>query len=197
MSRVEMADFAEKLFDYPSKKLTVIGVTGTSGKTSVTCFVHNVLLKMGFNSYLAGTLSNELTTAESLDIQDSMAQHVAKGGTHYVMEISSHSIDQKRIKNIEFDIKLLTNLGTDHLDYHKTVEAYHEVKKSFMREYPGISIYPKDYLKEELNFKSPVVGQFNLENLQAAQAILRALCPNRMEEISKFLSESAAPPGRL
>ena len=100
MTRVEMADFAEKLFDYPSKKLTVIGVTGTSGKTSVTWFVHNVLLKMGFNSFLAGTLSHELTTAESLDIQDSMAQHAAKGGTHYVMEISSHSIDRKRIKNI-------------------------------------------------------------------------------------------------
>ena len=131
-TRKQMADIANNFYNFPSKSLKVVGVTGTNGKSSVTSFVHQALEKFGKKSYLQGTLSARLTTPESLDSIQVMRDHLDAGGTHFVMEVSSHGIHQNRISGIDFDVKCLTNISQDHLDYHHTFESYKSVKLSFM-----------------------------------------------------------------
>jgi len=103
-SREEMSALAAKHFGYPSKNLTVIGITGTNGKTTVATIINEVLSNTGHKSAYLGTINSNLTTPESLELQELMAQHLKGGGTHFVMEVSSHGIDQERIHNIAFDI---------------------------------------------------------------------------------------------
>lgn len=196
MSRPEMAKFASKLYGAPSKELKVIGITGTNGKTTITYLIAQALVMAGYKPYVLGTINSELTTPESLDIQRIMAKHLATGGTHFVMEVSSHGIDQGRINEIEFDVKALTNITQDHLGYHKTFENYKNTKLSFMKESETVKIYPENYKKVELPFKHPLPGRFNYENLQTAYLALKGL--NISEEIiKKALSKAQAPPGRF
>ncbi|MBT5856176.1 UDP-N-acetylmuramoyl-L-alanyl-D-glutamate--2,6-diaminopimelate ligase [bacterium] len=196
MTRVEMAAFADDYYDHPSKDLTLIGVTGTNGKTTVTYFVSEVLKAAGFKPAVIGTLNSALTTPESLDVQSKMAAHLKEGGTHFVMEVSSHGIDQGRVLNMDFDVKCLTNITQDHLDYHKTFEAYSKTKQSFMKEYPGQSIYPDKYPTLPRTFQSPLLGAFNRDNIRACLAICRA-CDVPDEVTIKVLSTIKAPPGRF
>ncbi len=195
MTRTEMGLWASEYFGHPSKKLAVVGVTGTNGKTTVTQLVGQGLKAAGFNPYVLGTLNAKLTTPESLDVQKLMADHLAKGGTHFVMEVSSHAIDQDRISGIQFAVRLLTNITQDHLDYHKTFEAYAETKLSFMKADPK-AIYPEAFEKEPLTFPIPLKGDFNKKNIQAAIAILKRLnIPN--ETIIAAMSQAKAPSGRF
>lgn len=196
LSRKEMAVLADEAFDFPSKQLKVIGITGTNGKTTVSYLVSQALQKLGQNPFLSGTLTMSLTTPESLDTQRAMAEHLASGGTHYVMEVSSHAIHQDRVFGIDFDVKLLTNITQDHLDYHGDFESYKKVKLSFMTDYPGCAIYPDDFLSVKIDFKHQLMGGFNEENLKAAFSILKAL---GFEEgqISDALSQASPPPGRF
>jgi len=197
VSRNEMADIAHDFYHNPSQHLTVIGVTGTNGKTTVTQLVNQVLNKLGFKSYVQGTITHQLTTPESLDTAKSMASHLAQGGTHYVMEVSSHGIHQNRIKNIHFKVKLLTNITQDHLDYHGTFENYKNTKLSFMTPENGATvIMPEDFKKIDLGFTSRLKGRFNIENLKAAKAILMALGLSE-EAIITHLSQASPPPGRF
>ncbi len=192
MTRAEMANLAAEYYGNPSEHLQVVGVTGTNGKTTVTHFVNQALTHLGYKSAVLGTLNASLTTPESLDIQRIMADHVKAGGTHFVMEVSSHAITQHRIKNIAFDIKCLTNLTQDHLDYHQTLKAYHETKLSFMETYPGKKIMPEDFLSQELPFQNPFYVGFHKENLQAAWVILRAL--NIPEDQAGMALKTVKPP---
>lgn len=197
VTRSEMAKIAHSAYGNPSKTLTVIGVTGTNGKTTVTQLVNDVLNKVGFKSCVQGTITHQLTTPESLDTAKAMATHLQNGGTHYVMEVSSHGIHQDRIKEIHFKVKLLTNITQDHLDYHGTFEAYQAVKLSFMANTPEtISIMPEDFQKIDLGFTPHLKGRFNLDNLKASKAILLALGMSQ-EEIITHLSTSPPPPGRF
>ncbi len=173
-TRPELAEFACSYFSNPSQKMCVIGVTGTNGKTTVTQWVSQALVAAGFKPFVLGTLNSPLTTPESLDIQRMMAEHLANGGTHFVMEVSSHAIHQGRISGIQFAVKLLTNITQDHLDYHGSFEDYSEVKHSFMRSGPA-SIYPEEYQRVIIPFRMPVPGQFNVCNMQATLAILKKL----------------------
>lgn len=196
MNRAEMAKLANDYYDYPSKKLQVIGVTGTNGKTTVTYLISQVLQAAGYVPYVLGTINSSLTTPESLDIQRLMVDHLAKGGTHFIMEVSSHGIAQSRILGIQFAIKILTNITQDHLDFHKTFEAYKNTKLSFMAEGNNVKIYPEDYKKVTIDFNSPLLGQFNVENMQSAFLALQALkIPDAV--IKDALSKAKAPPGRF
>jgi UDP-N-acetylmuramoyl-L-alanyl-D-glutamate--2,6-diaminopimelate ligase len=200
MTREELASFAKQEFNNPSQKLFVIGVTGTNGKTTVTQLVGQVLEKAGYFPYVSGTLSSELTTPESIDIQRKMAEHLANGGTHFVMEVSSHSIAQHRILGIDFDVKLLTNITQDHLDFHKSFENYRNIKMQFLSKAgitkETVAIYPEDYKKEAVPFVPQLLGGFNYKNIQAALSILKH-CDICNSNIYDYLSKAKAPPGRF
>jgi len=196
LSRAEMAVLAEETFKSPSKSLGVVGITGTNGKTTVSFLVSQALQVLGKKPFLSGTLTMSLTTPESWDTQKKMAEHLALGGTHYVMEVSSHAIHQDRVLGLDFDVKLLTNITQDHLDYHGDFETYKQVKMSFMKGAPGVAIYPEDFLGISLWFEHRLIGAFNEENMKAAVAILRALGFND-PAIAEALSGASAPQGRF
>jgi len=135
-ARAALAAVAQRYYKFPDRDLTVIGVTGTNGKTTVTHLLKHFLngdQRVG----LLGTISYDLgvrtvpayrTTPESLDIYGLMAQMRDAGCRHAVMEVSSHGLDQQRVRGLQFGAAVFTNLTRDHLDYHKTFEAYFAVK---------------------------------------------------------------------
>ena len=196
MNRDELGDFSNTLFDSPSQRIPVIGVTGTNGKTTVTHLIHAGLTAAGYKPGILGTLNAPLTTPESLYINQTLADHIANGGTHFVMEVSSHAIAQNRIAGLQFAVKVLTNITQDHLDYHKTFEAYRDTKLGFMSDNNGIALYPDDYQQQDVPFAVPLPGMFNYHNFQAAVAALRALgIPD--ERFVPGLATASAPPGRF
>lgn len=196
MTREEMAVFSDRYFESPSKKLKVVGVTGTNGKTTVAYWTALALEALGEKPYFLGTINSSLTTPESLDTQQLMKEHVDRGGTHFVMEVSSHGIDQHRVDSIDFDVKCLTNITQDHLDYHGSFEAYRDTKLRFMSDFPGESVYPETYLKTDIAFETAVVAEFNKDNLKATRAILLVL-GFELSNIESVLSSLTPPPGRF
>ena len=135
-ARAMLATVAQRYFRFPDRDMTVIGVTGTNGKTTVTHLLKH-LLNADQRVGLLGTISYDLgartvpsfrTTPEALDIYGMMAQMRDAGCRHAVMEVSSHGIDQQRVRGLHFGAAVFTNLTRDHLDYHKTLEGYFEVK---------------------------------------------------------------------
>jgi len=184
---------------HPSKYLYVIGITGTNGKTTVSYLIGEVLKSAGYNPFVLGTLNSgnkDLSTPESIDISNFMKAHIKKGGTHFVMEVTSEGIDQGRIDGIEFDMKLLTNITQDHLDYHKTFLNYKTTKLKFMSAGNAYKIYPEIFKKELVKFNTKLLGDFNLLNVKAAASALRYI---GVEEnfIKETLSSCMAPRGRL
>ncbi len=136
--RAALAQMSCNFFDHPSKSMTMIGVTGTNGKTSVTLILKQLLEKtIGAKVGLIGTMENrigdqviptERTTPESYELQALFAQMRDAGCTHVVMEVSSHAISLDRVAGVHFDVAAFTNLTEDHLDFHKTMEAYCDAK---------------------------------------------------------------------
>jgi UDP-N-acetylmuramoyl-L-alanyl-D-glutamate--2,6-diaminopimelate ligase len=137
-AREALARAAAAYYQHPSKKLKVIGVTGTNGKTTVAFIVKQILHEAGVNCGLIGTVHYEIgervipaqrTTPESLEIQQMLAQMLRADCQACVMEVSSHALEQKRVSCVEFDAAVFTNLTQDHLDYHGTMEKYFAAKK--------------------------------------------------------------------
>ena len=190
---------AHSYYGYPSKELFVIGITGTNGKTTVSYLIGEVLKAAGFNPFVLGTLNSgnkDLSTPESINILKFMRDHLDNGGTHFVMEVSSEGIDQARILGIDFNIKLLTNITQDHLDYHKTFKNYQKTKLDFMSEGKSHKIYPKNFEKEAVYFQTKLLGNFNLLNIKAAASALRHMGIYE-KHIRGTLSSCSAPRGRL
>ena len=141
--RMALALLGCNFYDHPAKAMTMIGVTGTNGKTSVTLLLKQVLEKtLGAKVGLIGTMANmvgdeiiptERTTPESFELQGLFARMRAAGCTHVVMEVSSHAITLERIGGTRFDIAAFTNLTEDHLDFHKTMDAYCDAKADLFR----------------------------------------------------------------
>lgn len=196
VTRAEMAELVNKALDFPSRHLTVIGITGTNGKTTVCHLITEALKTAGYKPSAQGTLTGSLTTPESLDTLTAMRRHLDNGGTHFVMEVSSHAIHQQRIAGIEFDVKVLTNITHDHLDYHGSFEEYRNVKLSFMKSDNGHAIYPEDFEKETIWFSHQLKGTFNELNLKAAIAVLHYLKVDDAA-IEAALSRVTAPSGRF
>ena len=133
-------------YDNPSDKLTLVGVTGTNGKTTIATLLYEMFRKMGHKVGLISTVCNyidgeaiptEHTTPDPITLHSLMARMVEAGCEYAFMEVSSHSIDQKRISGLSFDGGIFTNLTRDHLDYHKTVENYLKAKKKFFDDLPA------------------------------------------------------------
>lgn len=162
----QIGPLAARFFDYPAKKLRMIGVTGTNGKTSCTHFIAQAL---GEPCGVIGTLGSGiygalgeagLTTPDAITLQEMLHQFVRKGVKVVAMEVSSHSIDQGRVNGIEFEMGVFTNLTQDHLDYHGSMKNYAEVKKRFFTELPTQKLvinaddaFGKTWIKELANYK--------------------------------------------
>ena len=141
--RKALAQCAAALYGHPSKAMTMIGITGTNGKTSVTWLLKQVLEHtVGAKVGLIGTMENHIgdvveeaqrTTPESNELQQLFARMRDAGCTHCVMEVSSHAITLDRVAGVHFDVAAFTNLTEDHLDFHGTMENYCDAKAELFR----------------------------------------------------------------
>lgn len=129
----------------PSARLHLVGVTGTNGKTTIATLLYQLFRRFGHKCGLLSTVYNYIeeeaiasthTTPDPIELNDLLRQMVDKGCEYAFMEVSSHSVDQRRIAGLEFDGGIFTNLTRDHLDYHKTVENYLKAKKRFFDDLP-------------------------------------------------------------
>jgi len=127
-TRSAMGWLAASFFDHPSRALTMVGVTGTNGKTTTTSRIASILSFSGRATGTIGTLTGAHTTPEAPDLQASLARFVADGTTAVVAEVSSHALELQRVAGCHFDIAVFTNLGRDHLDLHGTEERYFAAK---------------------------------------------------------------------
>ena len=136
-SREALAQLASFFYGEPAKKLTMIGVTGTNGKTTTTFLIKHILERANRPSGLIGTVQYEIgrrvipahrTTPESLDLQELLRDCFEAGCRNVVIEVSSHALRQNRANEIGFDVGVFTNLTRDHLDFHKGMKDYFEAK---------------------------------------------------------------------
>lgn len=141
----KLGKIAAKFYGNPASKLHMIGVTGTSGKTSCTYFIAQCLQSLNIPCGLIGTLGSGmygeigpagLTTPDAVTLQSILQDLVNQKAKAVAMEVSSHSIDQGRINNIDYDLGIFTNLSQDHLDYHGDMESYAAVKRRFVADLP-------------------------------------------------------------
>ena len=131
---------ATAFYGYPSEQLTLVGVTGTNGKTTIATVLYEMFRTLGYKAGLCSTVCNYIdgravpadhTTPDPITLNRLLAEMVSAGCTYAFMECSSHAIQQKRIGGLHFAGGIFTNLTRDHLDYHKTFENYRDAKKAF------------------------------------------------------------------
>ena len=141
-ARAAMADLAAAFYGNPSHHLKVAGVTGTNGKTTTAFLLKHIcdhaMLRAGLIGTVRYQIADEIlpaarTTPESLDVHHLLWRMQNAGCKSVAMEVSSHALVQKRVRGVEFDVAIFTNLTQDHLDYHKTMEAYFEAKSLLFR----------------------------------------------------------------
>ncbi len=154
-SRAALAELASVFYDHPSRDLNIVGVTGTNGKTTVTFLIYSVLTLLDARAGLIGTIeirlgdrviATRLTTPDALAVQRLLRGMAEAGCAACAMEVSSHALEQARVRAVAFDAAVFTNLSRDHLDYHKTPEAYLSAKKKlFDALEPGaVALYNAD-----------------------------------------------------
>lgn len=169
-TRSALAMVSAAFYGHPSRNLTVIGVTGTKGKTTTTHLIRNVLRQAGIETGLIGTVHNLVgdevlpvvhTTPEAPELQSLLAQMVSAGCSAVVMEVSSHALVLNRVGQTAFDVAVLTNIGRDHLDFHPSFEDYLEAKKKLFRmlgeSHPG---HPLDRKFSVVNADDPESAGF-------------------------------------
>jgi UDP-N-acetylmuramoyl-L-alanyl-D-glutamate--2,6-diaminopimelate ligase len=127
-TRRAMGWIAASFYGHPSRRLTMVGITGTNGKTTTTSLVASILRSNGLATGMIGTLTGAHTTPESPELQSRLAGFVDEGSTHVVIEVSSHALELQRVAGCHFDVAVFTNLGRDHLDLHGTQERYFAAK---------------------------------------------------------------------
>lgn len=167
-SVIKVEDIAE-LFGID--KIKIIGITGTNGKTTTASAIYSFLLDLGYKTAMQGTRGffmnddvvegKSLTTPSVLNTYKHIYQAVEAGCEFFVMEVSSHAIVQKRIEGLNFELKILTNITQDHLDYHKTIEEYTAVKNSFFQD-EGKKLINKDEPRASFNIKNAYT--YGIEN---------------------------------
>ncbi|MCL2083049.1 MAG: UDP-N-acetylmuramoyl-L-alanyl-D-glutamate--2,6-diaminopimelate ligase [Oscillospiraceae bacterium] len=128
-AREALARLAACFFGYPAKKLRMIGVTGTNGKTSVAYMIHGILEHVGHKSGIIGTIVSERTTPDAITLHQTLRDMVDQGCEYCVMEVSSHALVQNRVDGIRYHTAVFTNLQQDHLDYHSSMEDYFVAKR--------------------------------------------------------------------
>lgn len=137
--RAALARLSAAFYSFPARNLTVVGVTGTDGKTTTANLLYQILLTAGLHvgviSTVNATIGDEVldtgfhvTTPEAPDVQRYLSRMVAAGLTHVVLEATSHGLAQDRVSDCEFDVGVVTNITHEHLDYHGSYEAYRDAK---------------------------------------------------------------------
>jgi UDP-N-acetylmuramyl-tripeptide synthetase len=133
----QVAEIAAEYYGHPTQKITMLGVTGTNGKTSVSQWVAQALTNLGQKTAVIGTIGNGFvdsqiaasnTTPDAVLLQQMLAGFVTQNAKAVAMEVSSHGLHQGRVNAVKFDVAVLTNLSRDHLDYHQTMEEYAAAK---------------------------------------------------------------------
>ncbi len=190
-SHSALALLAANFYDNPSSKLTLIGVTGTNGKTTIASLLYQLFKKAGYKVGLLSTVKilvddtaykTTHTTPNSIVINDYLNKMVAANVTYCFMEVSSHGIHQKRTEGLTFSGGIFTNLSHDHLDYHQTFAAYRDVKKRFFDTLPKTA-----FALVNIDDKN---GSFMLQNTQAKQKTyaLKTLADFKGKVLEKQLS---------
>ncbi len=246
-SREALAFLASQLAGTPSFKLKVLGVTGTSGKTTTTALLESIYSHAGLMPGLLGTVEWKFvgksikashTTPSAEELQKFMLEALRAGCKSLIMEVSSHALDQARVAYTAFDCVGFTNLSHEHLDYHPSFESYFEAKKKLFTEVLEYSQKhgksPRALIREDsewgkqmalqtdsrfrarvpkatevvidlngisgtldgVKFKSPMVGDFNLENIELAWG-MAASQGIRNSVIAEGIAKLKGVPGRL
>ena len=220
---------ASNFYDNPSHKMKLVGVTGTSGKTTTATLLHQLFRDLGHKAGMIGTVVNKVndksyeahrTTPDAVTLNELLAEMVDDGCEYCFMEVSSHSVSEKRIAGLNFIGGIFTNLTLDHLDYHKTLDGYCDAKKAFFDVIPatGFAISNIDdergqymisttkahtytfSLKKAADFnerfESKLIGEFNAYNLLGiyVAAVLLGEDKDKIKEVFKNLE---AVPGRF
>ena len=153
-SRKALATVSANFYGNPSSKIKLIGVTGTNGKTTVTYLLESIFRKARHPVGVIGTINYRYgqtevpapnTTPESLDLQRTLGEMVEEGITHVIMEVSSHGLDLDRAYGCQFDGAIFTNLTTDHLDYHPSMDHYFESKRKLFSDCLSRSPKPRRF----------------------------------------------------
>ncbi len=214
-----------EFWNRPSRKLKLIGVTGTNGKTTITFLLEYLLKKLGKKTALFGTLFNRWpgfsevashTTDFADKLQKKLNAALEAESEFAILEVSSHSIAQNRISGCEFEAAIFTNLTQDHLDYHSDMESYFQTKRKlffppYLKEKDGICVLNHDADKkftesgstcifhtprEKIQLFVPLVGEFNLMNAIQAITILYKLNFS-LKDLSKLIQSFPGAPGRM
>lgn len=144
-SRHALAIIAANFYDNPSEKLTLVGITGTNGKTTTVTLLHRMFMELGYNCGLLSTIANYVgnkgteainTTSDPITINSMMNEMVNAGCEYCFMEVSSIGVEQERVAGLKFKAGIFSNLTHDHLDYHKTFAEYLRCKKLFFDTLP-------------------------------------------------------------
>jgi UDP-N-acetylmuramoyl-L-alanyl-D-glutamate--2,6-diaminopimelate ligase len=178
-TRAAIAVLASVFYRHPSRRMKVIGVTGTNGKTTTTFLIDRILSDAGYKTGLIGTIKTRIgdeefemanTTPEAIDLQEIFHRMEAIGTVYPVMEVSSHAVELKRVAGTEFHIAVFTNLTQDHLDYHGTMEAYRNAKSKFFAQLgSGYADDPREGKFAIINRDDPQADFF--EAATAAQVV--------------------------
>jgi UDP-N-acetylmuramoyl-L-alanyl-D-glutamate--2,6-diaminopimelate ligase len=178
-TRHALADLAATFYNRPALRLKLAAVTGTNGKTTTTFLLKHICEKAGLRCGLLGTVRYEIgdrvlpavrTTPESVDVHELLAQMVNAGCKAAAMEVSSHAIAQDRVRGLEWDVAVFTNLTQDHLDFHGTMENYFEAKA---RLFTGLA---------EQKAKTTAAAVINIDDRYGAQLV------DRLEKKSRVIT---------
>ncbi len=144
-SSVALGQLADAFYDHPSRKLKLVGITGTNGKTTTVTLLHRLFMSAGYPTGLISTIVNKIgdveiptnhTTPDAVELNRLLAEMVGKGCQYCFMEVSSHALCQHRVTGLKFAGALFSNITHDHLDFHKTFANYIAAKKSFFDKLP-------------------------------------------------------------
>lgn len=224
-----LAHIACEFFDNPSSKLKLIGITGTNGKTTTATLLHQLFRNLGHKAGMIGTVVNKIndqsfeairTTPDSISLNTILKNMVDDGCEYCFMEVSSHSVSEKRITGLTFSGGVFTNLTHDHLDYHKTFEHYRDAKKGFFDglgldtfavsnkddengEYMLHDTKAKKYLyslKTDADFnirlETKLIGEFNAYNALAIYGVAIALGQDK-DKVKGEMKKLEPVPGRF
>lgn len=179
-------------------RIKVVGITGTNGKTTTASAIYSILLDCGHKTAMQGTRGffmndapvegKTLTTPTVLNTYRHMAKAIAEGCEYFIMEVSSHAIEQERIAGIDFALKILTNITQDHLDYHESIEEYTRIKNLFFQD-ESKKLINKDEPRAEFNMKNAF--SYGVEN-PATYKIIAYSLNNGVSGVLKYFEEHIA-----
>ncbi|MBT0663805.1 UDP-N-acetylmuramoyl-L-alanyl-D-glutamate--2,6-diaminopimelate ligase [Geobacter pelophilus] len=174
-SRLAMALMASAFYRFPTRDVPLVGITGTNGKTTTSYLIEGIMAANGVKAAVLGTVSYRLgemvlpashTTPESTELQSIMRTMIDGGATGVVMEVSSHSLDQRRVDGCQFDVGVFTNLTRDHLDFHGSMESYLSAKLRLFKE-----------LLQPTSVKPTRRAVVNLDDEYGAAVARESVCP--------------------